>query len=190
MSHALVIGGTGMLRGVCLHLAGMVDTVSVVARNAQRLESLASQARRLGKPGEISPIAVDYAKVAELTRAIRDAAAESGPITLAVAWVHADAPKSLPAGAKTLGELGHCRLFHIMGSTAADPTIELPEDEPLRRTPNIRYRRVILGFVVEPAGASRWLTNTEIAAGINRAIELDEPESIVGTLRPWSARPS
>ena len=190
MSHALVIGGTGMLRGVSLHLAGVVDTVSVIARNDQRLETLASQARRLGKPGEVSPIAVDYAKVAELTRAIRDAAAESGPITLAVVWVHASAPKSLAAAAKTLGELGPCRLFHILGSTAADPTVEAPEDEPLRRMPNIRYRRIILGFIVEAAGGSRWLSNTEIAAGVNRAIELDEPEAVIGTVRPWSARPS
>ena len=190
MSHALVIGGTGMLRGVCLHLAGMVDTVSVVARNAARLEALASQARRLNRPGEINAIALSYANVAELTRSIRDAAGEYGPITLAVAWVHASAPKTLPAAAMTLGELGHCRLFQIMGSTAAYPTVELPEDEPLRRTPNIRYRRVILGFVVEPAGGSRWLNNTEIAAGVNRAIELDERETVVGTVRPWSSRPA
>ena len=43
-AHALVVGGTGMLRGVSLYLAEKGHVVSVVARSRERLESLAGVA--------------------------------------------------------------------------------------------------------------------------------------------------
>ncbi|NLG69565.1 MAG: hypothetical protein GX496_08420 [Firmicutes bacterium] len=52
----------------------------------------------------------------------------------------------------------------------------------------MRYREVILGFVVEPSG-SRWLTHDGISPGVLEAIDRDAPRWIVGTVEPWSARP-
>ena len=54
--------------------------------------------------------------------------------------------------------------------------------------PNIQYRQVILGFVIE-GGRSRWLTHAEISGGVLDAVRNDRLFSIVGTVEPWSLRP-
>lgn len=53
---------------------------------------------------------------------------------------------------------------------------------------NIRYREIILGFVLE-GDRSRWLTDAEISAGVLAAVDADQPRYIVGTVRPWHLRP-
>jgi len=52
----------------------------------------------------------------------------------------------------------------------------------------IDYQAVVLGFVVDN-GASRWLNNDEISAGVLSAIDSEKPVAIVGTVEPWSAKP-
>lgn len=52
--HALVVGGTGMLRGLTLALAGKGYMVSVIARDATRLRALADAAA--GLPGGVNPL--------------------------------------------------------------------------------------------------------------------------------------
>ena len=193
MTHALVIGGTGMLRGVALSLASAADTVSIIARTPARLRALAREARSLGKRAAINPIAVDYARGGgdDLARALRTLANDSGPVTLAVAWIHSTAPDALPAAARALAAAGPVRLFHIVGSTDARP---VPTNAAAaRELPSIRYRRITLGFVPGPVGGggpSRWLTDDEITTGVLRAIELDAPDTTIGATTPWSARPS
>ena len=54
--------------------------------------------------------------------------------------------------------------------------------------PQLHYRRVILGFVVE-GGKSRWLTHEEISGGVIEAVQKDAERYIVGTVEPWSMRP-
>ncbi len=46
-----------------------------------------------------------------------------------------------------------------------------------------KLRIAVLGFVVENAH-SRWLTDAEISAGVGRALESDEPVTIVGMVTP------
>lgn len=58
----------------------------------------------------------------------------------------------------------------------------------LCRYPRIRYRQVILGFVIE-GGRSRWLTHQEISDGVLKAVHQDAAWSVVGTVEPWSMRP-
>jgi len=53
---------------------------------------------------------------------------------------------------------------------------------------NMRYRTILLGFVVE-GKTSRWLTNNEICDGVIEAIENDARDSIIGTVEPWNKRP-
>ena len=52
----------------------------------------------------------------------------------------------------------------------------------------VRYRRVVLGFVVEGT-RSRWLTDDEISAGVVRALESGEDRTLVGVLEPRAMRP-
>lgn len=186
--HALVVGGTGMLRGLTLSLAGQGYTVSVVARNVHRLQSLAETAGQYS--GRINPLSLDYRHGGQLRTELAEAIEQHGPLVLAVCWIHSTAPDAL----QQIGEVialssVPCRLFHVRGSAAANPAAgagQLPEW--LADYPNIQYRQVILGFVVEPGG-SRWLTHQEISAGVMAAVRRDAPYYVVGTVEPWSQRP-
>jgi len=177
--HALVVGGTGMLREATLALARRWATVSVVARRADRMP---------GRPPSINPLPLDYRDTEALAGALRRAMEQHGPIRLAVCWIHSTAPGALPAVAAVLGGSGEpCRLFHVCGSAAADPTrLPRPALDPL--PPNVSYRQVILGFQIE-GERSRWLTHSEISQGVLQAIADDAEYRVVGVVRPWDRRP-
>lgn len=176
--HALVVGGTGMLREVVLALA-REGPVSVIARGRARLDALAAAARG------ITPLCVDYGRRADLEAALREAVRARGRFSLAVAWVHADAP----GAAETAAGFVKGPFFHVLGSLEADPA----RADPGRRSrfaavPGILYHEVILGFV-RVGDRSRWLTDGEISRGVLDAVAAAEPRRIVGTVEPWSARP-
>lgn len=175
--HALVVGGTGMLQGVSLHLTGAYETVTVIARSERRLRALEVVA-----PGVIHGCAVDYRD----TDALRDAIRGRRPLDLAVCWIHSVAPDA----PFVVAEAGAPRDYvHVLGSAAADPA--RPDDSRSARFaafPDLVYREVILGFV-RNGDVSRWLTNAEISDGVITAIESNEIRSVVGTVEPWSARP-
>lgn len=171
--HALVIGGTGMLRQTTLYLARRYDHVSLVARRPERV----------GSHDRIHPLALDYRETEALVQAVRGAIATHGPISLVVSWIHSTAPDALPA---ILRELEHpFRLVHVRGSAAADPS-KLPAAPGVPQ--HCHYQQVILGFVIE-GGRSRWLTNEEISEGVIAAIESAAERHVVGTVRPWEMRP-
>ncbi|MFS8640353.1 MAG: short-chain dehydrogenase [Symbiobacteriaceae bacterium] len=186
--HALVVGGTGMLRGASLGLAARGYTVSVVARRQSRLDALVQEAA--GLTGNIHPIALDYRDTTVLETALADARSRFGPVDLAVVWIHSVAPAAPLAVARQVGSSERPgRFFHVLGSATADPS----RPDPRRRAtfasfPNIRYREVILGFVVD-GRRSRWLTHEEISAGVLAAVDADRPRFIVGTVEPWDLRP-
>lgn len=185
--HSLVIGGTGMLRGVCLELARRGHHVSVVARRHAPLSSLCDEAS--GLSGQVLPAPADYASNEELAARIRAQTIAHGPVELAVCWIHDTAPSAIGLIAKMIADPRRpARLIHILGSAAADP-VRIEPDDPATRIAGVDYQRVILGFVPGPRG-SRWLTNEEICTGVLSAIDSRAAESIVGAVHPWSARPS
>lgn len=177
-----------MLRGVSLYLAERGDVVSVVARREQRLQSLVDAAAAF--PGEIVPLRLDYGDSAALKRALTAATEKHGPISLAVCWVHTVASDPLGVVAKVMiSASASPRLFHVRGSATANPAAggtRIPES--LAAFATLRYRQVILGFVIEN-GRSRWLTHQEICDGVIGAVESDREYTIVGTVEPWSMRP-
>lgn len=177
-----------MLRGVSLHLASQVYTVSVIARRRQRLYNLAQEAHLLA--GHINPIQVDYQNGALLRVKIEEAVNTFGPVILAVCWIHSIAPQAPYIVAESIGRgpaVG--RYFDVRGSAAADPSHPEPQREVgFQQFTYILYRRIILGFVLRNGG-SRWLTNDEISTGVLQAIERDAALYVVGTVQPWSARP-
>lgn len=178
--HALVVGGTGMLRGATLSLAGQYETVSVVARRAAAMAA-----------PRIHPIAVDYRDSAALSAGLRDAIARFGPVSLCIAWIHSsvapDAPRIVTGTVGT--DPAPCRYFHVRGSAAAGPGRRGPGPRAaIEASGNILYREVVLGWVVE-AGGSRWLTHDEICRGVLQAVAADPPRFIIGTVEPWSSRP-
>lgn len=172
--HTLVVGGTGMLSGLCEALAGNGGRLSLLSRHA----SWASGADGFD---------CDYHDAARFSAALDAAVARSGPIDLAVAWFHTlkiEAPR-------LLAERVEGRLFQVLGSAAADPShpwrLETAQ-EVAEGLPGCDLRQVVLGFKVEAAG-SRWLTNAEISDGVLDAVRTDRPLTIIGQTKPWSAKP-
>ena len=190
-AHALVVGGTGMLREVVLRLAAKGDVVSVIARDAARLTALARDA-----PTRINPIAVDYSDDEGLAASLADAINRVGPLALAILWLRPGAPRALDTIARMADERAgegaatKCRLFRILGSAAADPALHRSGNgSRFRAMEGLQYREIILGFRIEGTG-SRWNTNAEIAAGVVHAVENDIDGLVVGVVRPWNERPA
>lgn len=180
--HALVVGGTGMLKDLCLALALRGMVVSVIAQKPERLVALQDEAARHG--GVIHPLPVDYGHAVQLTSRIESAQRAWGPISLAVCWVHSDAPQALPTIAKclegqgtTLGttttggtglgpvgqalslsektqaeSLRHARLFHLIGSMDTRPAVRAAIERYTKEHPGIAWRRVLLGFKMTGKG--------------------------------------
>ncbi|MEM8532808.1 MAG: SDR family NAD(P)-dependent oxidoreductase [Chloroflexota bacterium] len=189
MTHALIVGGTGMLRHATLHLATQHTTVSVVARTQQRLETLAQEIS--ADNGHLNPVALDYRDTTTLQTQLKHAIQQFGPISLTVCWIHSVAPEAPFVVAETVGnEHSICRYIDVVGSAGADPSqAALERIARIQRIPKIAYQRVILGFVQE-RGYSRWLTDAEISEGVLHAVEhADQEKCTVGAVHPWSARP-
>ncbi|HJF33371.1 MAG TPA: short-chain dehydrogenase [Sporosarcina psychrophila] len=174
-NHALVIGGTGMLAGVCLHLAREDYSVSVVGRTFSKFKRLQVE----GPPNSIFPLITDYDTddvYDEINKAIR----ERGPFDLIISWT----PNY--SALERICEMNlvdtSYRLFHVKGSR------RYFGDEPIHIPSQCNYRKVYLGFVKEDNG-SRWLTHDEIANGVIKQIGIDEEVGIIGQIHPYEARP-
>jgi NAD(P)-dependent dehydrogenase (short-subunit alcohol dehydrogenase family) len=174
-AHALIVGGSGMLAGLCRSLCEQSDRVSVLARNEKRIRAIAK---------DIEAVACDYNDGVVLAETL--AALE--PPDLVVAWIHGRAPQARRALAECVRAEG--RFVQVLGSAHGDPSHPERLAEMMRAADGlpIDCQAVVLGFVVEN-GKSRWLNNAEISAGVLAAIESAAPLSIVGTVEPWSAKP-
>ncbi|MGM0837233.1 MAG: short-chain dehydrogenase [Bacillota bacterium] len=177
--HALVIGGTGMLSEVSLWLAGEGYHVSVVGRDAERMQRLTAMCEH------ISPVLVDYKDEIQFAAGLERAKEENGPVELVLAWIHSDAPQALGQVISAVSEQrGEWSLYHVLGSRA-----DLREVKKSVRIPaSCSYHQVQLGFVLEGDG-SRWLRNDEIASGVVEAVAARREISLVGVLEPWEKRP-
>lgn len=186
--HTLVVGGTGMLRGLSLELSSRGDRVAVLARPGRRLEALVEEATSRG--GRIFPVPVDYADPVPLEAALEVEVHARGRFDRAVLWVHSDGPRVSEVVAKFVGGPDHPGdLLQVLGSAVADPSA--PKDRPRAPptiTPGTTWRDVVLGFVPTPTG-SRWLTDPEISKGVMDALDRAKERSVVGVVEPWSARP-
>lgn len=173
--HALVIGGTGMLAGVCIHLAREGFAVSVIGRTVPKFKRLQVES----PPNSIFPLITDY-DTEDVFDEVNNAMRERGPFDLIISWT----PNY--SVLERICELNHAaksfRLFHVKGSR------RYFEDEPIQIPSQCNYRKVFLGFVMEGSG-SRWLTHHEIAHGVIQQIASDEKEGIIGQIYPYEQRP-
>ena len=179
MSHALIIGGSGMLKDASIWLATHFDYVTVIGRSKQKMNSLIKQCPNL------YPLYLDYHDTNHLKLEVENQIRKLGHVDIVVAWVHSTAPNALPTIIHLLAKQpNQWSLVHILGSSsnleAIKKTISVPE--------NCTYTQVQLGFVREN-NQSRWLTNSEISSGVIKAISQKEEKYIVGTIEPWELRP-
>ena len=186
--HAIVVGGTGMLRAATLGIAARGFAVSVVARNARRLGALAAEAASRG--GVVRPVCVDYRYADAFAFGLETAVREAGPPSLAVVWAHSVAPDAPIAVAQAIADAGaRADFFHVLGSAIADPS--MPDDgraAAFAEFPALAYHEIILGFVLGTT-TSRWLNEEEISAGVLRAVDSGARQTVVGVVEPWEARP-
>ncbi len=170
--HALVVGGTGMLRNVCLHLCALGNHVSVVARTQSHLDKLAEEGG-----ARLHPIRSDWKDAPALRRAIEEAGRSFGRIDPAVVWIHSDSPEG-PAEivAAVRDESLPPRYFHLYGSAGdAAGSVKARWRIELPRAKGILYREILLG-----SRGRRWLTDDEISEGVIRALTGDRPSFLVG----------
>ena len=188
MSHALVVGGTGMLWDVSIYLASKFDTVSVIAKSSYRLNNLWEEAE--AENLHINPLQLDYKDEEHLEQSLQEAIKQHGPIDLIIAWIHNEAPEAPVSIGKILDNQGtKYHYFDLWGFAAtSDSDPETEREEELQEFDNIVYHKVVLGFIIEDDG-SRWLTNEEISKGVIRAIEKNEPLHIIGEISPISEKP-
>jgi hypothetical protein len=174
-NHALVIGGTGMLAGVCLYLARKDYSVSVIGRTLSKFKRLKVES----PPNSLFPLMTDY-DTDDVYDNIKEAIRERGPFDLIISWTPNYSVLEHICEMNT-GDTPY-RLFHVKGSR------RYFDDKPIRFPNQCNYRKVYLGFVMEDSG-SRWLTHEEIANGVIKQIVNDDEEGIIGQILPYEARP-
>ena len=187
VDHALVIGGTGMLRRATVAIAEHSRKLTVVARTPASLAALASLLSDCQNDLQQRYAALDWNQpekfVLELDRLVK----EVGYPTLVLAWLHDMNLGPHVAAAVSVPE-PHCDFFQIIGSSGSSHGHASALREQVEAVSDIRYFQVILEFKRE-AGASRWLTNDEISNGVLEAIAKREACHIVGMVSPWEQRP-
>lgn len=191
MSHILVVGGTGMLCDVCRHLCKSVNTVTVIARNKERLNRLVSDTKKM--VGLINPLSLDYADYEQLIDDLKKSIFTNGPIKLAICWINTSkAPEAATIIAETIHKQNKhtkCKYYQLLSSATADPShVKIDISKNFNSFDNIDFRTILLGFVTE-GETSRWLTDKEICSGVIEAIDNDARNSIIGAAEPWNKRP-
>lgn len=167
-THALVIGGSGMLAGVVCFMTSRFDAVTVLARDPQKMAPL------LEKSPRIHPLYVDYRKASGLRDAIHEAVFDRGEISSIVAWVHQDGRDAL----STIIEQTNAQaILHVLGSRA-NPVAERSR---IRLRGGQSYSQVQLGSIVKH-GARRWLTDEEIVQGVTEAFVQKSTYRVVGEM--------
>lgn len=176
--HALIIGGTGMLKNVSIWFVDQDFTVSVIGRSEEKHLELKNSA---SNPDHINSLRVDYNEQSSLGECVRNAVKEYGPISVVVSWT--PSLSSLELVSKIVSEKSsEWKLFQVKGSR------RYFEEDSLNVPAGCEHRSVYLGFILVDDD-SRWLTNEEISEGVIKSVKNDEEKAIVGTLHPYEKRP-
>jgi NAD(P)-dependent dehydrogenase (short-subunit alcohol dehydrogenase family) len=191
---ALVLGGTGMLKGCADELLAQGWQVVLPSRRPDGVLGRAAKAALRGRDhvphvtegqGSRVAVAADWARPVELAERVREVLER--PADLLVAWVHASYRDSvLRAVAPLLAPHAPVVEVHDSGSINA---VEGVPDPALDGHPT---QQVVLGFV-RHGGSTRWLSHEEASVGVLEAVHraLDgRPPSVhqVGEIDTWVMR--
>ena len=186
-SHALVIGGTGMLWHASMAIAKSAEVFTAVARSP---ESLGSFAQALGQSRGTARhyLSLNWDQPTQFLSALSSHVQRVGPPSFVLAWLH-DIKLGPSVAHAVSGKSSHCQFFQVLGSEAASArgSAALLRQE-VGAQDRLAYCQIVLGFVRE-AGVSRWLSDDEISAGVLEATTLRQPIHTVGTITPWEERP-
>ncbi|MER5260980.1 hypothetical protein ABTZ99_02700 [Actinosynnema sp. NPDC002837] len=191
---ALVLGGTGMLKGCAEELLAQGWQVVLPSRRPEGVLGSAAKAALRGRAhvphvsgaeGSRVAVAADWARPAELADRVREVMDQ--PADLLVAWVHASYRDAvLRAVAPLLAP--HAPVVEVHDSGAIQAVRGVP-DPALDGHPT---QQVVLGFV-RHGGSTRWLSHEEASVGVleavHRALDGKAPSvHQVGEIDTWAAR--
>jgi len=172
--HSLVVGGTGILRTAAQTLAERGRRVTVLARGAT------------DKPPGRFAAAVDLRDTPALGAALDDAIAVRGPFDLALVY----APTAPAASMEAIAGHVEGHLIYVLTSEWSAPDADRAErDAWAPDGAGHTTQRVTLGWTYGAEGA-RWHTPEEVGRAALDALEHGARETTLGTLRPWTDRPS
>jgi hypothetical protein len=179
--HALVIGGTGMLKRVAESLSKEGCHVSVMGRSPEHFTGMMKEIS--APPGMISFIQADYYRPAQFEEGIKQAVRDRGMFDLAATWMRSDASDSFQWLLQYIAKDDKLtELYEIKGSHASREHFEG------RDSANLKWMRIILGFRLDGKRA-RWLTHEEISDGVLEAIRQKTSLYTAGVTEPWEKRP-
>lgn len=182
--HALVIGGTGMLRRATVAIAQRSRKLTAIARTEASLDALASL---LSDRDDDRYKTLDWNEPEQFLWDLQLLVEEVGPPTLVLAWLHDVNLGPRVAVAVSIPE-SSSDFFQVIGSSGGNPysgaTNLRSQVKALRY---VNYFQVVLGFKRD-ARARRWLTNDEISDGVLEAIRRREACHTVGTVTPSARR--
>ena len=175
MEHILIVGGSGILRGVCRHFAEGGKVVSVVARDKARIVEMVAQTQKA--PGLINPIALDYNNIPVLQSKLVEAAAHLGAPAVTITRIN---PAAFLARQSVAGFLND----HASGSRMFDllcRQTDAPDLVGLLSAHNfkIMYRRIILDSRTA-GGESRPAGEQEVVDGVLEALRQDRTDFTIG----------
>jgi NAD(P)-dependent dehydrogenase (short-subunit alcohol dehydrogenase family) len=181
MKHALVVGGTGMLKDVVLNLAEKFDVVSVIAKNSFGLNALWEEAQSRGL--KVNPLQLDYRDNEDLLEVMQDTIKTHGNITLVVSWIKMNAPDAINIISSCL-DRQNCEVgFYDILSTVfhKNPDIVISQMESMfDEHARIKYHNILLDMSDIDR---KWPSNEHISQEIMKAIEsnaeryeVDNPE--------------
>lgn len=163
---ALVIGGSGMLSGLCQELAKRYSKVGVVGRTKAKMQDLTLI-------DNIVPIFVDYTDLKALKNSLDKFIEDFGGTCLVVSWVHSTQPDAVLVAAKYCDE----EFYEVTGHSGSQQDHVSRTHEKLTLEMGLDYHRIILGKV-----GNRWLTDSEISIGAIEALKSKSNEYVVGQL--------
>ena len=172
--HSLVVGGTGILRPAAQTLAERGWRVTVLARGAT------------DEPPQQFAAAVDVRDTPALAAALDGAISARGPFDLALVY----APTAPAASMEAIAGHVEGRLIYVLTSEWSAPEADRARREAWAPdgAGNLT-QRVTLGWTYGAEGV-RWHTPEEVGRATLDALEHRASETTLGTLRPWSNRPS
>ncbi|AGX03176.1 short chain dehydrogenase [Bacillus sp. NRRL B-14911] len=179
--HALVIGGTGMLKRVIESLCKEGFHVSAMGRSHDHFLKMMEE---ISVPGDVSFIQADYYSPVQFQEGLIQAVLDRGTFDLAAVWMRSNASDSFQWLLQYIAKDDKfTELYEIKGSHASR--------EPFKglETSSLKWMRIILGFCFEGEKA-RWLTHEEISEGVLKAISLKASLFTAGVTEPWEKRPS
>ncbi|MGW4112668.1 hypothetical protein ACWEFJ_17500 [Actinosynnema sp. NPDC004786] len=162
---ALVLGGTGMLKGCADELVAQGWRVVLPCRRPEGVLGSAATAALRGRghvPRQRVAVAADWTRPDELADRVR--AVVDGPADLLVAWVHASYREPVLRAVAPLLAPG-APVVEVHDSGAIQPVRGVP-DPVLEGHPT---QQVVLGFT-RHGGGTRWLSHEEASVGVLEAV--------------------